>query len=352
LPNASEIEINCVRDYCKYSDTVAVCFAIYNLISKNPNIARFIGIEHNLQNSNGTIVTPDIVATFDSDRKGLMFEMKWSLPLDDELLEKEIKELKKYAIPSTNWRKDIHEVDTQDLILICHIDDVKRVIEMVKNLSQNADQSHLAQEGFAVWSWTITPSKAGERKEELRLFPVYGKTRNQKIEELINQPGGILIPEGVLTYLRFTFTFIKEKPPIQYTMTVLIQNILSTFQRSPERESYNIHIDSIYERAKTFFPSWHEYDTSTIQMKRRWIREALEELHELGLCDQAPDKDDLWKIPIPILRTRKPIQQVLCKKMARAHLKQERAKKKGRPGVSVVHPKATKKNGKITHYFN
>jgi len=352
LLSAPDLEQNCVRDYRKYSDTVAVCCAVYNLFSKNADLAKFVGIEHSLQNSDGATVTPDIAATFDNDKKGLVLELKWSLPSDEKLLEKEIKELGKYAVPCSHWRKSADKVDSQDLVLVCHIDDAQRVADMIRSLSKDEEQSYLAKEGFAVWSWSITPPKKGERKEELRLFSVYGKTRNQKIEELISQPGGILFPEEVLTFLRFTFTFIKEKPPLQYTMTIMIQNILSTFQRSSERESYDLHVDMIYERAKSFFPSWHEYDTTTIQIKRKWIGEALEKLCELGLCDKAPNKDDWWKIPIPILRTRKPIQQVLCKKIAKTYLKQIRTKKKGRPKSSISRPKATKKDKAITDYLS
>ena len=340
-----------MRDYRRYSDTVAVCCAIYNLFTKDPDIAKLVGIEHTLQKSDGGCVTPDIVATFDNGQKGLILELKWSLPYDEKLLEKEIKELKKYSVPCSNWRHLGDKVDSQDLILVCHIDDAQRVVDLIGKLSKDDSQSHLAKEGFAVWSWTITPPKKGERKEELRLFAVYGGTRNRKIEELIRQASGILFPEDALTFLRFTFTFIKEKPPLQYTMTILIQNILSTFQRNPEREDYDIHTDMIYERSKSFFPSCRDPDSTSVQIKRKWIREALEKLCELGLCKKVPDKDDWWKIPIPILRTRKPIQQLLCKKLAKMYLKQLQVKKRGRPRTSVRRPKASAKNGVITNFI-
>lgn len=81
--NAPSLEQNCVRDYRKYSDTVAVCCAVYHLFSKDRSIARFVGIEHSLQNSDKSQITPDIVATFDDDKKGLILELKWSLPSDE-----------------------------------------------------------------------------------------------------------------------------------------------------------------------------------------------------------------------------------------------------------------------------
>lgn len=326
--------------------------AIYNLFSKNPDIASFVGIEHKLKNNEGKNIRPDLVATYDSDRKGLIFELKWSLPFDDSLLEKEVKELRRYAIPCSNWRRASDHMDLHDLVLICHIDDVQRAVDMIKKLANELKYDFLGKEGFAVWSWTITPPKLGERKEELRLFPVYGKTRNQKIEALISQSGGKLFPEDVLTFLRFSFTFVREKPPVQYTMTVLIQNIFPTFQQKPDKDFYEIHMDMVYERAKTFFPSWHEFDRETIQIKRGWIREALEKLWELKLCEKILGKPDWWRIPIPTLRTRKPIQTVLCRKISKEylqHLKKQR--RRGRPRIRPIRPKGPRRERALTEFF-
>jgi len=103
LPTLRQLEQKCVRDYRKYSDTVAVSCAIYHLFSKNPEIASYVGIEHELENDKGKKISPDLVATYESDRKGLTFELKWSLPFDESLLEKEVKELRKYALPCSNW---------------------------------------------------------------------------------------------------------------------------------------------------------------------------------------------------------------------------------------------------------
>ena len=345
------LEQNCVRDYRKYSDTVAISCAIYHLITKNPEVANFVGIEHNLQNSQGKKVTPDLVATYDMDSKGLLFEFKWSLPSREDYLEETIKDIKKYAVPCSNWRKSSDNVDFHDLVLVCHIDDVSRVVDSVKKLSEDPEYSFLAKEGFAVWTWTITPPKAGGRKEEFRLFPSYGKTRNQKIENRINQPSGLLFPEDVLTFLRFLFTFIREKPPVQYTMTILIQNVFPSFQQKPDREYYDIHVDMIYDRAKSFFPSWHKYDAETIQVKRKWIRDALDTMYDLGLCGKMLQKPDWWKIPIPTLRTRKSIQEVLCQKISKTQLKRLKAKRGKTPKARPIRPKGPIKEKPLPEFF-
>lgn len=351
LPSLRQLEELCVKEYRKYSDTVAVSCAIYHLFSKSPEIAKFIGIERELKNCEGSPIRPDVVAIYDGDSKGLIFELKWSLPFTEDYLEKKIKELRKYAIPCSNWQNPSDAVDFHDLVLICHIDDVQRAVDMIKRLSTDAEYDFFGKDGFAVWSWTITPPKMGERKEELRLFPVYGKTRNQQIESKINQPGGILFSEDVLTFLRWSFTFVREKPPVQYVMTVLIQNIFPTFQRSPDRVNYNIHIDMLWERTKTFFPSWHEFDKETIQVKRRWIREALQKFLELKLCHKIVGKPNWWIIPIPTLKTRKPIQSVLCKLISKKYLENlKKRRRKGRRRVGPIRPKGPRREPPLTDF--
>lgn len=244
------------------------------------------------------------------------------------LIRKRNQRVKKYAVPCSNWLPTSNSVDFHDLILICHPDDAQRVVEAVKKMSKDPDYDFLAKDGFAIWSWSITSSKMGERKEKMYLFSVYGKTRNEKLQNLVSQPLGLVFPEEALTYYRFLFTFIKETPPVQYTISILIQNIFpSFFQRDPEKKLYDIHVDMIYERAKAFFPSWHKFDAETIQLKRKWIKDALETLYELGLCGKLYDKPDWWKIPIPTLQTRRPIQEVICRKLARKYVSQLKREK-------------------------
>jgi hypothetical protein len=351
LANIRLYEDECTKDYRKYADTVAVSFAVYHIVTTQLKGLDFVGIEHKLINTEGRELTPDIVVLCENEKKGLIFELKWSLPSREDLLEEKIKELEKYLKPCSNWKPGGKVVDCHDLVLICHIDDVQKTVDMIKKLSDVKEYSFLKEEGFALWSWTITPPKSGERKEELRLFWVYGKTRNEQIERLIQTPGGILIPEAVLMYLRFSLTFVKEKPPIQYTMTVLVQHILAPFQQVPEKKSYEIEVDWIYEQMKKLFPSWHEFDVPTIQVKRGWIREALEKFWELKLVEKIVGKPDTWFIPIPTLKTRKPIQEVICRKLSKQRLK-ELKKRKGRIGKpKLIRHKVPRKEKPLTEYF-
>ena len=88
---------NYVREYRRYADTVAVLYGLYYILKKQPPIADYVGIERKLKNqSNGKLIEPDLLALYDNLKKGLLFEFKWSLPLNEENLMREIKDVTKY----------------------------------------------------------------------------------------------------------------------------------------------------------------------------------------------------------------------------------------------------------------
>jgi len=286
--------------------------AIYQLFQRNREIGKYIGVEIKLKNNKGDEIEPDLMALYNNETKGFLIEMKASLPNDPQKLQSEIVELKKYFLKYTNWHNSSGQVKQQDLVLICHIDDAKKVVNMVNMLSKNPELSFLSSNHFLICSWSITPSKNGQREEELRIFKIYGKTSNIYFEELLNEPGGILIPQSLLRFVRFTFFFIKEKPPIQYTMTILIQHILSSFPEDPGEKSCEVNIDTIYNRSEIFFPSWRHYDERTRQLKRRWLREALNLMAELNIISKA-SISGWWKIPKPTYKKKRDIEAALCK---------------------------------------
>lgn len=325
--------VPCVRDYIRYSDTVAVLLAVRQLLLKNPNVARFVGVEYRLKNTRGNFVKPDLVAQYDENTKGILFEVKWSLPFDSNLLAKKLMELKKYSDSLTNWKTHNGKVEQHDIILICYIDDAKRAVDSVKQLSTSKDYAFMQKKGFSIWGWILNPAKKDRHREEMRFLHCYGQTSNKELENMIHQTGGIVVSEDVLTYLRFTYAFIPEKPPIQYTITILVQNIFPSFQRSVEKEFYELDIDLIYDRAKSFFPSWHKFDEETIQTKRRWIVEAIVKMCDLGLAERVVESPNRWSIPIPTLRPRGSIQESICKKISKEAMKRRYGGRPPRLGV-------------------
>jgi len=344
----------CVKAYRRYADTVAVLSAIYYILRKEPSIADYLGVEVTLRTISGNDITPDLIALCESRTNGLAFELKWSLPYSGELLTKEIKEIKKYTAPCSTWKTSTGKVEYHDVILVCHVDDVERTLETLTEIAKQTDFSPLAADGFVILSWAISATRGGERKEHLILLNAYGKNRNATVENALKRPGGLVLPEEVLTYLRSTYSFIRQKPPVQYTIIELIQHVFSQFQ-DPTRGPgavYELTTDMIYEKSKILFPSWEDYDVQTIQAKRSWISEALEVMWSLKIVGKPVGKPDSWLVPIPTLRTREPIQSALCKKLARYQLKiGKKPIRRGRPRTKPLKLQAHPRTKRIDDYF-
>lgn len=347
------LQQDCIRDYRRYADTVAVLSAIYHILNRKPIVADYIGIETKLRNSYGNVITPDLVALCEARTKGMMFELKWSLPFSEDRLEKEVKELKKYAVPCSQWKNSNGKVDYHDLILICHIEDSQRLLPTILKVGKEKGFDFLTSDEFAVWTWTISAARGGERREHLIMSNPYGKTRNVSVENMIRQPSGLILPEEALTYLRSSFNFTRQKPPVQYTMIILVHHVFSQFQDPRRRRLvYEITTDAIYEKAKILFPSWHEFGVDTVQIKRRWITEALEAMFALNIIGKLVGKPESWRIPIPTLKTRKSIEYVFCKKLSKYQLKvAKKPARRGRPRARPIRIKVHPKMKRIDDYF-
>ena len=239
-----------MADFRKYSDTVAISSAILHLFEENPSLGHFIGIEHTLHGSSTEeVLTPDITVTYDNDTIGLLFELKYSLPSDVRSVKDELLKLSKYATARDGWGVR-SPVQAGDFVLVCHADDVKRTVEAATEISSETSNPFFSPRSFSIWYWTITAPRNSERKEEMRLLHAYGATGNNPLQSLINQAGGVVISEDVLTSLRFTNVFVRQKPPVQYSIVLLIQNVFSALPlfKEQERDRYQVPLDTIDEK--------------------------------------------------------------------------------------------------------
>jgi len=132
--------------------------------------------------------------------------------------------------------------------------------------------------------------------------------------------------------------FIRQKPPVQYTMILLTQNVFSALQHplSVDKREYELDLNIIYKKANELFPPWWENDVKTIQVKRSWIKEDLDTLVMIRLIKYIPENDSYF-IPIPTLPIRKQADITICKKIAVAQKKAIRHR-----GLHYI-PKVTQK---------
>jgi len=231
--------------------------------------------------------------------------------------------MKRYFAARTGWRTPTGTVHHVNLVLICNADDTQRIHAAMEDLAGQEGNEFLKSDGFSLWQWIVGSTKEDDREEVMWLQHIAGSCRNTLLQQRISNPGGIRIPDKVLRYLRFQHSFVRDKPPVQYMILLLLQHVLP---KDPEKESYDIPLEIVYQRANSFFPPWWESTETTRQVKRQWIREALSTLCDLGLIKRHPDGES-YTIPRTLLEKRMPLR-LICKKLAQRSRKRAR---RGRP---------------------
>lgn len=330
----AELMKECLKDFRKYNDTVVVSAAVCHLFKENDLVGSFMRIEPELKRISESPLTPDLAVMYDNRSKGIVFEMKWSVPRNAEHVEEEIKTLIKYFDTLINWKNDTGKVEWHDVILICHPEDSKQILEIIKKIASEDDYGCFDEIGFSIWTWLYTHGQKGGETEELRLIRIYGQTRNEELERLISPELGYLVSDKVLRYLRFTYFVVKERPPLPYLLYLLIVNVL--FQQVAPRyeESYEVTTDWIWNKTKNVILTSEEYEDKSLTIKRRWIRQALDSLVELEII-QKGSKEETWEIPTNLFRyTRKSINEIICEKIAKKRTRLGRAR--SRPSGKVT----------------
>ena len=346
---SSMAAMTCLHEFQKYADTVAVSSAIYDLFEKEPALGLFVGEENKLRTDEGNLLTPDLTFRYNNDLNGLLFELKYTLPSHIQDVKDTLLDLKKYLNATRGWRTPSGRVDSIDIVLVCCDDDVPIAVKAIKELvSENV--KFFDNIGFALWAWMLTPVRSGEREERMRLQRIYGKTRNAKLEERIGSTGGTRISEDVLRYLRWLISFIRQKPPVQYTMHLLIQNIFPSLRssfRSNERV-VDAPLDIICQRCTSFFPPWWEPEVDPPQIRRGWLKEAMNSLVGLKIIEKVPDRNECYSIPFPTFKARKSLPQRLCELLA---LSQRKKGKRGRPRIKPARYPSRSANDRLINNY-
>lgn len=313
-----------------------VSSAIYDLF-RDGVLGKFIGESHELRAEDDTLLTPDITTVHDHDSKGLLFEIKYSIgsSANDVLLRQ-----REYFLAKTGWRTATGTVGNVDVVLVCNAEDTQTVHKVMKELAGQEGNDFLKSEGFALWQWIMGSAK--DDREVMYLQPIAGSCRNALLEQRIRAPGGIRIPDEVLRFLRFQHAFVRDKPPVQYTILFLLQHVLP---KDPDKLGYDIPLEIVDQRANGFFPPWWESTETTKQVKRGWIKEALSTLHSLGLIQKHPGKET-YTIPTSLLEKKEPLR-LICRKLIQSSQRRPR----GRISGGRVSRRASRGTSSLEQFF-
>lgn len=230
--------------------------------------------------------TPDLVFAYDSKRKGILIEIKSSLPsrhsvdFEKNMLNR-LCDLKKYF-------QEMKEFDKHEVWLIVSEHDYGAVIELIyeKNY-QELDFLKNSDYNFTLW-YFCTKDKRG--KDGLFINLMRGEIYCPLINEKKSFFSEKMLLVGNKTY------FVSDKPPaVEYTMMFILDKIIPHLGSLIERGEYP-EGKFLYLTHKELMGRIREIRHLTISgnnLNGGWIRDALEKLSQINVLK----KDESTETP-------------------------------------------------------
>lgn len=266
----------------------------------------FIGEDKSLQNVKGEECRPDLVFLCENDFV-ILVEVKSSLPSLDDRPKKDgsnanQKEKDDYfnmfvnkMQEKKNCFKRLRDFSKHEIIFVVHDQDKHKFSEMVfpPNTREELTFMLARDYNFQLWYWVIQKDK--KDREMIKVEPI-GRTQSN-CEKLIVYPNLRTESQEDFIYATELVKFIRHKPPTEYTMAYILMNIQGLVRNLSSKPELDEYIWEGVEDIHEIVLDSHESLSGKVPRKR-WIKEALDELVELGYVDKKQNKDDQYRIPL------------------------------------------------------
>ena len=270
---------------------------------------KFIGEDVPLRNIIGEECRPDLVFLCESDF-GILLEVKSSLPIHHDFLKEgelianmEKKDeyfnmFVKKMLKKKNCFKKLNSFEKHEIIFVVHDHDKHKFSEMIFPPNTREELTFfLAKEyNFQLWYWVIQKDK--KDKEMIKVESV--RRTESACKELDIYPYLRTRSQDEFIYATELVKFIRLKPPIEYTMSYILMNIQGQFRRSIDKSEFKALDEQVWKSAEEIHRiilDSHESLSGAVP-RIKWIKEALEELVELGYIDKKQEEEDQYGISL------------------------------------------------------
>ena len=252
-------------------------------------------------------VHPDAIFQCDGDARGVVCEIKSSLPRDRRLLQRDLMEqIGKYAEIESGWMTCTGKIAEHSVLLLVRKADARRARGAIYG---DAGGKGVTVENICLSHWEL--AEAGDHhggRGSLRIVRKEGSTGCGYIDDRLD--GGIEMPLLSMTDEHGNRTFVKADPPDLYMLTMLYQKILPGLAGDDGHAT--VSIDGLKGQVAEYYTSWSGLPGEQSQTRPRWVRRALDTLCRIGLAKGLPD--GRYRIAPPPSR-KKSIRHFLLDKM-------------------------------------
>jgi hypothetical protein len=275
----------------RYYQTVLLTLGLKDRVDNGNFGCRFVSAEplFKVIKSNKEVF-PDIVLQYGNDNSGILFEVKTSLPEVDFYLLEDLKQLESYSNKLTGWETANKEVTDHSLVLLCHALDSDRVMQKITQWTKEGTLK--VTENLCVVEWSIVESlKFGERDVFLIRHKM-GETGCETLDKQFRQNIKFEVDKIVTKYEKCRF--VRKEPPIEYTMNQLWSCIFPALHEITE--DFSCSIDEILDVAYAYYIPWSGLHGEYSQIRKTWIRKAMNAFCSIELAEKLEDTPDNFKV--------------------------------------------------------
>lgn len=238
-------------------------------------------------------VNPDAIFQCDNDKKGIVTEIKSSLPENGAFLINEIKEpIEKYSQISEGWKTPNKKIDEHSILLLVNILDSKRTQDVLEESLRNGQISTKRNICLAEWSPPISSNKVG-KGDIMLLRHRMGTTGCEYFDTKLKQD--IPIDEDKIEIDFESRKFIRKRPPRIYVMDIIYHYIFSAIAEEGKDE-FVTTLDEIIKLLQQYFVSWSGIENEESQIRPSWINQAMKDFCDIGIAERTSKDSNEYRI--------------------------------------------------------
>lgn len=291
------IELNqCIdklaTDYNRYYWAVHITLGFKDYLDKNIDDCRFVYVEKKLKlvEDDDKYNTPDFILQYNEDKNGIICEIKSSLTYIEEYLKRDLfSQLEKYCKDMKGWETNDGRIDNHDILCIIHSLDVRRATKLIIDSLENNDLNMDKNLCISEWAKLTSPKYPG--REIILIKYEHGELGCKTLEEQLKSNIEFSVDDLSLIYEMVRFT--RNPPPVQYSMDLLWTQIFPIFEIGYRETEVEITLEQILVEVYNYYTTWSRIEGEYSQVRRSWIKDAMDKFTEIGLVeiiDEAPLK--------------------------------------------------------------
>ena len=292
-------------EYDAYYATVLLSVGLKDAFGPDERCS-FKVAEPTMRTSASRDVQPDAIFQCDNDTKGIVCEIKSSLPRDEGDALRDLEEqIGKYAEIETGWSTDTGRIREHSVLLLVPKADAGRARALMRRRGWGGAVA--AAPNLCLGHWEEAKATGRKAHDVIRLGRDRGSTGCRYFDSRLS--GRIEVPVAGTHAGYEKRMFVRADPPDLYMLAMLYQNILPSL--AGDDGCITVSVDDLKGGLDEYYASWSGLRGEQGQVRIRWITRALKALRKMKLAKKLGD----GRYRIDTLPHKKNIKKFLLDKM-------------------------------------